>query len=223
MQMRLSMQFADYFKLYKEFGIEIVILGGVLFFLYRLILPDNIEVVSSLLSRFRKKSRLRNLLNDNFLSPEGRARVKLELNQLNNMWLTGMLKPGIAEAAVILTTKNNLRARYLYNWRVWLYEENGRIVFDKQKYKKILRVNYSVGVLVGLLTTLFILAIYYQGFYPELSRGVFPAVINLIILWAIILVAVRVPGKKATLQMKRYIERYNNSRDMEYKRKFGLR
>ncbi len=26
------MQFADFFKLYKEFGIEIVFLGGVLFF-----------------------------------------------------------------------------------------------------------------------------------------------------------------------------------------------
>lgn len=50
------MQFADFFKLYEEFGIEIVFLGGVLFFLYRLMLPDNIEVVSSLLSRFRKKA-----------------------------------------------------------------------------------------------------------------------------------------------------------------------
>ncbi|GDA27924.1 hypothetical protein [Escherichia coli] len=216
------MQFADFFKLYKEFGIEIVFLGGVLFFLYRLMLPDNIEVVSSLLSRFRKKSRLRNLLKDDFLSPEARTRVKLELNQLNNMWLTGMLKPGIAEAAVILTIENNLRARYLYGWRVWLYEKNGRIIFDGQKYKKFLCINYSVGILVGLLTTLFIIAVYYQGFYPEFSRGAFPAAINLIVLWVIIFMAVRVPGKKATLQMKRYIERYNNNREVECKRRAGL-
>jgi len=203
------MQFAGFFKLYKEFGIEIVFLGGVLFFLYRLMLPDNIEIVSSLLSRFRKKSRLRNLLKDDFLSPETRTRAKLELNQLNNMWLTGMLKPGVAKAAVILTTENNLRARYLSAWRTWLEEKDGQIKFCKSRYKVECCVFRSVGVLMGLLATFLISVIYHQEFYPKITPGIFPALVNLVILWGVVFMTAWVPGKKATLQMKRYIERYN--------------
>ncbi|MEC9989769.1 hypothetical protein RCV41_00560 [Escherichia coli] len=205
--------------IYREFGISVAIIIAVLSALW--MKPDNTRAIFRFLSGGTRKNKLRSLLKGERLSSEGVARVKLELNQRNNMWLTGMLKPGIAEAAVILTTENNLRARYLSDWRVWLEERNGQILFDKKSYKKVFFINCAIGVFVGLLAAFLVFDMYYQWFYPEIERGVFPALINLFVLWLIIFMMARIPGKKATLQMKRYIERYNKQQRSKKRVLFG--
>ncbi|EDW5780691.1 hypothetical protein G6S60_004608 [Salmonella enterica] len=65
---------------------------------------------------------MKKILIEKYTSPETCVRALLELRQQDNMWLTGMQTPALANIAIELTKQNNLRARYFYNWRRWLTE-----------------------------------------------------------------------------------------------------
>jgi len=83
----------------------------------------------------RNIRRLEKLLASRYLSGFTRKRALLEFNQLSNIRLSGLIEPRLANAAVQFTLCYGLRSQYLKPWRSWLSEHEGRIEFDRRKYK----------------------------------------------------------------------------------------
>ncbi|HFI7004764.1 hypothetical protein [Escherichia coli] len=117
------------------------------------------------------------------------------------MWLTGMQTPVLANIAMELTKQNNLRARYFYNWRKWLTENKGIVVFDEKHYAMSF-----VGLSIALKISLDI----YLRFNLSLVYMPYVIFINIVIFIGVIFIS-WVPGRELTTKMKSYIGGYNSA------------
>ncbi|ENP0141388.1 hypothetical protein ACCJ75_004562 [Escherichia coli] len=96
------------------------------------------------------------------------------------MWLTGMQTPVLANIAIELTKQNNLRARYFYNWRRWLTENKGFVVFDEKRYNNSRKEHYAMSF-VGLSIALKISLDIYLRFNLSLVYMPYVIFINIVI------------------------------------------
>lgn len=184
-------------------GIVLVLL------LFHQMKSGNINLIFRFMSGIRKKNRLKKILNEKYTSPETHARVLLELRQKDNMWLTGMLTPGLANIIIELTKQNNLCLHHFYNWRRWLTENEGKINFDEEGYINARREHYvmsSVGLLYALIMSLDI----YLRFNLPLLYMPYVAYANIVIFMGLMIFISWVPGKEQTMKMKVYISKYNS-------------
>ncbi|HFU3395694.1 TPA: hypothetical protein ACGQML_004509 [Escherichia coli] len=193
----------------EKWGVQ-GILGIVLVFLaYRWINSGNMYFIFLFFSGIRKKNRLKHIMNETHTSPETYARVLLELRQQDNMWLTGMQTPTLANIAMELTKQNNLRARYFYNWRRWLTENKGVVVFDEKKYNNARKEHYVMSF-IGLLNALIISLEIYLRFKLSLVYMPYVVFVNIFIFMGVMVFISWVPGMELTVKMKSYIEKYNS-------------
>jgi len=158
----------------------------------------------------RENQRLETMLTLDYLPAITHARIRLELRQRAHIQLTGLSDPRLAEAAVIFTTRNRLRGRYLRPWRSWLRESSGHIEFDAKLYRDnwlvFSCIFFPLSVLVlGLIT--WAIALRYG------TAVVFPAFLfNGIIWWLPGIYFLAVPFPPVTRTMAARLEKYNSQR-----------
>ncbi|HAX3083363.1 TPA: hypothetical protein JWI13_004935 [Escherichia coli] len=194
----------------EKWGVQ-GIFGTVLVFLaYHWINSGNMYLIFRYFSGIRKKNRLKKIMSEKYTSPETRARILLELRQQDNMWLTGMQTPVLANIAIELTKQNNLRARYFYNWRKWLTENKGIVVFDEKRYNNSRKEHYAMSF-VGLSIALKISLDIYLRFNLSLVYMPYVIFINIVIFMGGMIFISWVPGRELTTKMKSYIGEYNSA------------
>ncbi|EPQ7464099.1 hypothetical protein ACUV8E_004756 [Escherichia coli] len=197
------------FNVMDKWGIQGLVVGGLIALAFPWMKQKNMIVIFRWLSGIIKKSRLKSMLSEEHVSPETQARILLELRQQDNMWLTGMQAPGLADIVVELTVQNNLRARYFYIWRRWLTESEGVIIFDEKRYNIALKEHYVISS-VGLLPALIMSFGIYQRFNILPANMIYVLAINIVAFIGLMIFVSWIPGQKLTEQMKYYIEKYNS-------------
>lgn len=131
----------DAVKLILQYGspailaIVIVMICSVIY--VWLIKADPVRAMRGMLNI--RKERLETLRKQDFLSEEARALAELELRQRSLYQLTGIFYHRLQEPAVQLITRYKLRARYLAQWRRWLDEKDGQIVFERKPWRRAWR------------------------------------------------------------------------------------
>lgn len=110
-------------------------------------------------------------------------------------------------------TSPETHARVLLELRqkdnMWLTENEGKIIFDEERYINARREHYvmsSVGLLYALIMSLDI----YLRFNLPLLYMPYVAYANIVIFMGLMIFISWVPGKEQTMKMKVYISKYNS-------------
>lgn len=154
----------------------------------------------------RKSLQLENLLAKKHLSIITRKRIILEIRQLNHMNLSGIIDSRLANAAVLLTTRFQLRSHYLKRWRIWLTENEGKIEFNNKQYWWAWHI--FVWVLLPMSTLFFGMMVYL--FSQSLGTHYLPIIIlGNTLWWFPWLLLIAIPSPNMTREMQNYINRFN--------------
>jgi len=177
-----------------------------------------VSIICAWLIRVEPASLIRGLFNRNIRRLEKflasgyvlgitRKRALLELNQLDNINLTGLTEPRLANAAVQLTLCYGLRSKYLKPWRSWLSEHEGRIEFDRRKYQI---ASFFVFWINLPCSTIFLALLTY---FTTINAGLkmLPLIIlsNVIFLWFPWVALWRIPPPSLTKKMHSYLQQFN--------------
>ncbi|OWY74496.1 hypothetical protein [Pantoea sp. AMG 501] len=102
---------------------------------YKWLARANPAVFFRSLFRFRKYS-LERMKSLDYLAQDERVCIDQELRMINNLALTGLSTPGLQKAAVKFASYCGVRGKYLKNWRRYLTEKEGEILFDRVFYER---------------------------------------------------------------------------------------
>jgi len=102
---------------------------------YKWLVRANPAALLKSLFSFRKY-RLERMKSLDYLAQDERVCIDQELRMINNLSLTGLSTPGLQKAAVKFASYCGVRGKYLKNWRRYLTEKEGEILFDRVFYER---------------------------------------------------------------------------------------
>lgn len=160
-----------------------------------------------------RKYRLERMKSLDYLAQDERVCIDQELRMINNLALTGLSTPGLQKAAVKFASYCGVRGKYLISWRRYLSEKDGKILFNRARYDRNLKISIRIILPVSLILLAIIVALLTWYFGRKNFMGIL--LLNLD-LWVVPLNYFTSPVSiKLTDEMESYLRDFNARPDSD--------
>lgn len=159
-----------------------------------------------------RKYRLERMKSLDYLAQDERVCIDQELRTINNLALTGLNTPGLQKAAVKFASYCGVRGNYLKNWRRYLTEKEGEILFKRAFYERNQRIWKRI-ILPACLMIL-IISVWYLTLLYGKHNFVGILLLNLDC-WIVPLYLTSPTPIKLTNEMEAYLRDFNTRPDSD--------
>ncbi|AUX71592.1 uncharacterized protein EpC_30190 [Erwinia pyrifoliae Ep1/96] len=204
----LSREMLDWIWQHGWPGLLLVLAGIVVTALHAWLVKTDPVIFMRWLLNIRKQ-RLEKMLSLDYLEPNTRDLIALELKQHCHAKLTGIIEPRLQDAVILMSTRYHLRARYLRPWRSLLKECEGRIEFDTKWYRREWWFFTRINLPLATVTLTLMVYLFAQTFGWHALPLIMIA--NITVWWFPWLMLTSVPSPRLTAEMQAYLVRFNES------------
>lgn len=180
--------------------------------IYKWLVRTNPAALFKSLFSFRKY-RLERMKSLDYLTQDERICIDQELRMINNLALTGLSTPGLQKAALKFASHCGVRGKYLTSWRRYLSEKGGKILFNRARYDRNLKISIRIILPVSLILLAIIVGLLIWHFGRKNFMGIL--LLNLD-LWVVPLNYFTSPVSiKLTNEMEAYVMDFNAHPDAD--------